>query len=116
LNPILSEPNYNGNTSPTLSDANAYTAMIAPSTCTIKALNLGAYNYGGGGSDTLTATVYINGNPTSMTTSVTTTSGAASSSDTTHTQSVTAGEQISIGFKESNDNGYNSVTIGLICQ
>jgi hypothetical protein len=95
----------------------SYYFMVAPSTCTMKALNLGVNNYGGSaGSDTTTVTVYLNGAATSMHTSVTTAGTIAASSDTTHTLIVIGGDSISIGFKESNINPYNKVTVGLICQ
>jgi hypothetical protein len=93
-----------------------YVAMVAPATCTMTALNLGVNNYADTGADTTTVTVYLNGSATAMTTSVTTNGDYKGSSDTTNTFSVAAGDQISIGFKESNVNPYNSVTIGLICQ
>ena len=117
LNPILSTPGYaeGSNTSPVLTPTTGYVAMTAPVTCTLKALNLGVNNYADAGSDTTTVTVYLNGSVTDMTTSVTTNNNYQASSDTTHTQAVTAGETISIGFRESNVNPYNNVTIGLIC-
>jgi hypothetical protein len=90
--------------------------MAAPTSCTMKALNLAVNNYSVPASDTTTVTVYLNGTATSMTTNVTTNNNFQGSSDTTHTFAVTAGDQISLAFKESNVNPYNNVTIGLICQ
>jgi hypothetical protein len=90
--------------------------MSAPVSCTLKALNLAVNNFASAGSDTTTVTVYQNGSATAMTTNVTTNGDARGSSDTTHTVAVSAGDQISIAFKESNVNPYNNITIGLICQ
>jgi hypothetical protein len=90
--------------------------MVAPSSCTMKALNLAVDNYYAAASDTTTVTVYLNGSATSMHASVTTNGTAAASSDTTNTFSVAAGNSISIGFKETNINPYNKITVGLICQ
>jgi hypothetical protein len=90
--------------------------MTAPSSCTMKALNISVDNYYAPASDTTTVTVYLNGSATSMQASVTTNGNTASSSDTTHTFAVAAGNLISIGFKESNVNPYQKITVGLICQ
>jgi hypothetical protein len=100
----------------TITGGTADNFMTAPSSCTMKALNLSVDNFDFPGSDTTTVTVYLNGSATSMQASVTTNGNTASSSDTTHTFAVAAGNLISIGFKESNVNPYQKITVGLICQ
>ncbi len=103
-------------TQTSISGGTADNFMTAPSSCTMKALNISVDNYDAPASDTTTITVYLNGSATSMQASVTTDGNNASSSDTTHTFAVAAGNLISIGFKESNVNPYQKITVGLICQ
>jgi hypothetical protein len=99
-----------------IASASAANFMAATASCTMKALNLGVNNYNTSASDTTTATVYLNSVATSMTTSVTTNGNFAASSDTTHTFAVTGGDNISIGWKESNFAPFNKITIQLVCQ
>ena len=99
-----------------ISGSAAANFLTAPASCTMKALNLAVNNYYSTGSDTTTVTVYLNGSATSMTANVTTDGNGASASDTTHTFAVTAGETLSVGFKETNINPYNQISIELICQ
>jgi len=100
----------------TIAGSSAANFMAAPSSCTMKALNVGVNNYFSAASDTTTITVYHNLSQTTMTTSVTTNGNAVGSSDTTHTFAVAAGDNISVSFSESNINPYNKVTVGLVCQ
>jgi len=106
----------NFDTQTTITGGTADNFMTAPSSCTMKALNISVDNFDVPASDTTTVTVYLNGSATSMQTSVTTDGNIVSSSDTTHTFAVAAGNLISIGFKESNVNPYQKITVGLICQ
>ena len=64
--------------------------MTAPSSCTMKALNVGVTNFYASASDTTSITVYLNTASTGMHASVTTNGNSASSSDTTHTFAVAA--------------------------
>jgi hypothetical protein len=92
--------------------------MVAPASCTMKALNTGVANYNSptGGSDTSTFRVYHNGSATSMTTQVTTNGNSAAASDTTHTFSVNAGDTLSVTFSESNASPFNRITVALDCE
>jgi hypothetical protein len=90
--------------------------MAAPVSCTMKALNISVNNYYAATSDTVTVTVFHNGSTTSMSTSVSVNGDSQGSSDTTHTFDVAAGDSISVGWKESNYNGFNKNMIELVCQ
>jgi hypothetical protein len=90
--------------------------MAAPVSCTMKALNISVNNYYAATGDTVTVTVFHNGSSTSMSTSVSVNGDSQGSSDTTHTFDVAAGDSISVGWKESNYNGFNKNMIELVCQ
>jgi hypothetical protein len=87
-----------------------------PTACTMSGLNVGVNNYQATAADSTTITVYLNGSSTSMTCTASTNGNASSCRDTTHTFAVTGGDNIAVGFKETNDNPYNMVTIELVCQ
>ena len=91
--------------------------MIAPTSCTMSALTLTVNNfYSTATQDTVKVTVYHNGNATGMSASVTVDGNTQTDRVTTNTFSVSAGDTISLGFKESDVNGYNRNSVGLVCQ
>ncbi len=94
---------------------------IFPVSCTMKALNVGVKNVGGGGSgsigpDTTTITVYHNGLATSMSCGVTTNNSTSTCRDTTHTFAVTAGDPISLNLSETSNAPYDQIDVGLVCE
>ena len=91
--------------------------LVAPTACTTKAMYAALVVATASGSDTTTVTVYHNGAATSMTAAITSNAvGSYLANDTTHTFSVSAGDTLSIAFKESNLNPINILTISLVCQ
>lgn len=91
--------------------------MVAPSACTVSALNVGANNFAAPtGTDTVTLTVYKNTIATSMTCSTTVNNNGASCSDQAHTFTVTGGEILNLAYSETNVNPNVKVTTTLICQ
>jgi hypothetical protein len=115
--PNLTPPgNFLGQTS--YQNGPAANFMVAPASCTMKALNIGVSNYNSptGGSDPSTFRVYHNGSATSMTTQVTTNGSTAAASDTTHTFSVSAGDTLSVTFSETNATPFNRITVALDCE
>jgi len=90
--------------------------LIAPTNCTMSALTLAVNNYYTATSDTVTVRVYHNGSATSMVAQVSVNGNAATVKDTTDTFAVSAGDTISLGYEETDVNGYNRNTIGLVCQ
>jgi len=116
-------------------DVNPVNFSMAPTACTLKALNVGVVNNSAEGfgitPDTITITVQraISGGsaigsgfaPTAMTCSATVAPQflgvLAVCSDTTHTISVNQADLLSIGFRESDLSAQpNIVTVGLVCQ
>jgi len=116
-------------------DVNPVNFSMAPTACTLKALNVGVVNNSAEGfgitPDTITITVQraISGGsaigsgfaPTAMTCSATVAPQflgvLAVCSDTTHTFSVNQADLLSIGFRESDLSAQpNIVTVGLVCQ
>jgi Collagen triple helix repeat (20 copies) len=87
-----------------------------PVTCTMSALNVAVNNYNTADVDTTTITVYKNQTATSLSCSVTTNGNSSSCRDTTHTFSASAGDSISIAFRETNANPFNRVDVQLVCQ
>jgi hypothetical protein len=89
---------------------------VAPSACTVTALNLGANNYFTTNADTSTVVVYKNAVATSMSCSVTTNGTGSSCSDTTHTFAVAGGDTLSLAYSETNIVPFVKLTSMLICQ
>jgi hypothetical protein len=87
-----------------------------PVTCTMSALNVAVNNYNIADTDTTTITVYKNQTATSLSCSVTTNGNNSSCRDTTHTFSASAGDSVSIAFRETNANPFNKVDVQLVCQ
>ncbi len=98
--------------------ANAAQSNFAamPVACTISALNVGVNNYYNSGADTTTITIYKNQAATSMTCSVNTNGNSSGCHDITHTFSVSAGDNISIAYVETNETPFNKVDVQLVCQ
>jgi hypothetical protein len=90
--------------------------MASPVACTLSALNVAVNNFQTSVSDTTTITVYQNQLATSMHCSVATDGNKSSCSDTTHTLSISAGDTLSIGFVETNDNPFNAITVQMQCE
>lgn len=102
------------NNSSILSQANF---VVAPSACTVSALNVGANNFAAPtGADTVTLTVYKNTTATSMTCSTTVNNNGASCSDQAHTFTVAGGDILNLAYSETNVNPNVKVTTTLICQ
>ena len=89
---------------------------VAPTSCTVVALNLGANNYYAAGLDTVTVQVYKNSQPTAMQCSVTTNNNGSSCQDAADTFTVQGGDTLSLAFHETNINPYVRLTTTLICQ
>jgi len=106
--------NFVGQTSISGVDADFF--FVAPSACTLTALNVGVNNYYSAGSDTTSITVYLNGAATAMHVSVATNGNKNSASDTSHPFAVSAGDMLTVAFSESNINPYNKISVGLVCQ
>jgi hypothetical protein len=98
--------------------ANGYANfMIVPTSCTVSALTLVVSNfYSTPTQDTVTITVYHNGSATNMSVQVTVNGNTQLARDTTDTFTVSPGDTLSLGYKETNVNGYNRNTVGLVCQ
>lgn len=90
--------------------------VVMPVACTMKALNVGAFNYFTAGADTMTLTVVKNSVATTMTCAVTTNNNSSSCSDQTHTFTVVGGDTITLRFTQTNTTPYNLVTTSLVCQ
>jgi hypothetical protein len=99
--------------------------MVVPSGCTVKALNVAVFNYYNNINDTTTISLFhstttsglnsaVPGSP-AMTCSVATAGSAGTCTDTSSFD-VSAGDLLSVGFKETNNTAYNTVTIGVVCQ
>jgi hypothetical protein len=82
----------------------------------VNALTVNVNNYQGPASDTTTITVYQNLAPTPMTCSVTSNGNAAECKDSTDTLTVHNGDNLAIGFSETNANPFNSIAVQLLCQ
>ena len=80
------------------------------------ALNVGVNNYSSPAADTTKIQVYKNQVATTMTCSVSTDGTSGGCTDSTHTFAVFQGDSLALGFKETNTNPFNLVTVGLVCQ
>ena len=89
-----------------------------PIACTFDTLQVSVVGVSGtGGSDTIAVTLYKNGSATSMTCSTTNPSagGTNSCSDTTHTQSFSIGDRVSIGYTQTNSTPIARIGVGTRC-
>jgi collagen triple helix repeat protein len=91
-------------------------AFAAPSACTMSNLSVVVNPMTPSGSDATTITVYHNLSLTTLSCTVTSNTAIATCTDTTHSFSVGLGDSIAIGFKETNANPFNAVTLQMQCQ
>jgi hypothetical protein len=91
-------------------------SMPSPLSCTVNALTVNVNNYQGPASDTTTITVYQNLAATPMTCSVTTNGNAAECKNITNTLTVHNGDNLEIGFSETNTNPFNAISVQIQCQ
>jgi hypothetical protein len=92
----------------------SFAFMLAPTACTTKAFSFAASNYYGTASDTITIGVVQNG--TTILSGTVTTNGNLQTYSTNTAVTITAGDKISVTFKESNLNAYDAFTVSLVCQ
>lgn len=90
-------------------------SMPSPVTCTLESLTVNVNNYQGAATDTTTITVYQNLVPTALTCSVTTNGNAAECVNSTNTLTVHNGDNLTIAFRETNANPFNSISVSLTC-
>ncbi len=90
--------------------------MTVPAACTVVSLGLGVNNFATPTNTVTTIRLYVNSAATTMTTSVTTNGTSAASTDTTHTQSLAAGDNITVAWQDTSNAGFNNTTIQVNCQ
>jgi hypothetical protein len=115
FDPIVSNPTAAANHTAIASSTQA-NFFPAPASCTLNALNVGVNNYNTTGSDATTVTIYKNGSATTMSCTVNTNGSGSSCSDTTHTQTIAGGDQITVAWKETDMTPFNKTSIALLCQ
>jgi hypothetical protein len=120
FNPANSYPSTNGSIGTpghtSISSLAGANFMTVPAACKVVSLGLGVNNFATATNTVTTIRLYVNGTATAMTTNVTTNGTTAASADTTHTQSLLAGDNISVAWQDTANAGFNSTTIQVNCQ